>query len=263
MKKTLMVAFCLTVLFAASALTAVVEGLSSTYIFNNYQATVTPTLDGAWTSPGEWTDVGIPPFQPTAFNWREKWTYPGDINEQVLIEVFSNTNDTGDVITYCLDTGANGGATPQTDDVKIEITGNTASGVKVYKGTGSGWTQISVPSADLVVKIGSGTSPLSSTEHIIIEMMINRSNANFDTSAGSYAPGIRVSSYDASNSAAGTVAWPPSTTDTAPAGWGTETGTMDTIPESLTLLTIIALTSVAVVGSVFLLKKRTIALKPL
>jgi len=67
---------------------------------------------------------------------REKWAYPGSttIILHVLIEFFTDsTNSPGDYYQFCIDNNANGGAAPQTDDIRIDWVGHSQSGLKVYR----------------------------------------------------------------------------------------------------------------------------------
>ena len=235
---------------------------SAGYGFTNYQAITVPTTDGTH-STGEWlSDSEVPPQLPTSFAFREKWSYPeSQIYLHVLIEFFTdNTNDTGDYYQVCYDCSADGGNAPKTDDVKIVWTGHNSAGYKVYKGTGTGWAAYSGAGAtlgtDVVIAESLSTSPLSSTTHWVVEMKIFRSGI-FDVSGAGYAPLVSVGVYDASQAASGVQAWPLNSVD-KPDNWAVETGSMSNIPESLTVLAVIALSSVAVVAGAVLLKKHPI-----
>lgn len=229
------------------------------YGLTNYQATE-PTTNGTNTT-GEWNDADIPTNLPTNFVFREKWTWPSSqIYEHILIEFFTdNTNDTGDYYQICWDNNANGGSKPQTDDVRIEWKGHSSTGFKVYQGNGAGWTQYTGAGATLgtevVIAESLSSSPLNSTPHWVVEMKVYRSGI-FDVSGSTYAPGINVAVYDASNSAAGIQSWPPGSVD-IPSDWGLETGSTEA-PESLTIVIVITLSSVAIIASVVFLRKQPI-----
>jgi hypothetical protein len=198
------------------------------------------------------------PNLPASFVFREKWTWPTpSIIEHFLIEFFTdNTNDTNDYVQLCFDNTANGGGAPQTDDVMINYTGNRRSGLTLYKGTGSGWAPTSYAyGSDVLVAETIGSSPLNSSPHLIIEIMMDRSaGALFDVAGAGYAPWIRVAVFDAS-STAGVQAWPP-TSANVPNDWGLETGTTSNIPENLPITAVILLSSVAVAVSIYFLRKR-------
>ncbi len=258
MKKIAMIALStalLCILLSASFVNATKAGYSLT----NYQAITTPTTDGTHAT-GEWTtDSDVPTNLPTNFIFREKWSYPSSqIYEHVLIEFFTdNTNDAGDYYQICWDNSANGGSAPQTDDVKIEWKGHSSTGFKVYQGNGAVWTQYTGTGAalgtDIVIGESLSASPLNSTAHWVIEIKVFRSGI-FDVSGSSYAPGLNVAVYDASNSAAGIQSWPLDAVD-KPSDWGLETGTMDNIPETLTIFAVIILSSIAVFAGFILLRK--------
>jgi len=244
-------------LFSLS-LPTLVSALAEGYTSTDYLAITTPTDDGKWTAADEWVDAAPPDNLGTAFVWREKWTYPDDIYQHFLIEFFTDsTNDTEDYYQICYDTSVDGGTAPQTDDVKVEWKGHSASGLKVYKGTGSGWTQYTELAAGAVVGADTlTTSPLNSNQHWVFELTILKTGI-FDISGSGYTPGIQVAVYDASNSAAGVQAWPASSTN-APDSWGQELGTMDNIPESLTIVAVVVLSSFAVIAGAYFLRKRSI-----
>ncbi|MCW4004520.1 MAG: hypothetical protein NWE95_11480 [Candidatus Bathyarchaeota archaeon] len=256
MKKVVLGTLLIVALFSLS-LPAIVSAIATGYGCTNYSAIVTPTIDGKWTASNEWTDAGVPTNPPTNFAWREKWTWPGDINQHILIEFFTDsTNNTEDYYQICYDRNADGGAAPQADDIKIEWKGHSSSGLKVYKGNGTGWTQFTgLPAGTVVGADTLTTSPLNSNQHWVFEITINKSNENFDISGSGYSPGIQVGVYDASNSGAGVQVWPLNSNNN-PANWGLETGTTETIPESPSILAVIALSTIAIIGSVFLLRKR-------
>jgi hypothetical protein len=220
----------------------------------------TPTIDGNWTTTNEWVDAAPPTNLGTDFVWREKWTYPeGAIYQHFLIEFFTdNTNDAGDYYEVIYDTNGDGGTAPQTDDMKVEWKGHSASGLKVYKGNGTGWAQYTELAAGAIVGADKLTaSPLNSNPHWVFELTILKAGV-FDISGSGYQPGIRVAVYDASNSAAGVKAWPAASTN-APSTWGQELGTLDNIPESVTVVAVVFLSSVAVIAGAYFLRKRTYA----
>lgn len=261
MKKAVLIALAIALLCTLS-LASFTNATMAGYDFTNYQAITTPTTDGTHTA-GEWIDdSAVPPNLPTAFVFREKWSYPSSqIYEHVLIEFFTdNTNDPNDYYQVCWDNSANGGSAPQSDDVKIEWKGHNVAGFKVYQGNGAGWTQYTGTGAalgtEIVIAESQSASPLNSTTHWVIEMKVYRSGI-FDVSGAGYAPGMSVAVYDASNSAAGVQAWPPNSVD-KPSDWALETGSMENIPESLTIIAVVFLSSVAIVTSVVFLRKHPI-----
>lgn len=229
------------------------------YVNTNYAAIDTPVEDGAWTTETEWNDAMTPPNLPATFHWRQKWTYPSNILEHFLIEVFDDTtNDAGDYVQICIDPLADGGSAPQSDDIRVDWVGHDVSGLTIYQGDGSGWVVFDdyTWNTDIFVAESLSASPLNSTPHWIVEIRMDRSKAEFDVSGSGYQPLIRVAAYDESNSGAGVQAWPPTSQD-VPSDWGQEIGTTENIPEPMTILTIVLLSSAAVVvGSNFLRKRR-------
>ncbi|NLF87490.1 hypothetical protein GX563_01555 [Candidatus Bathyarchaeota archaeon] len=263
MKRTYLVTLSIALLCILSS-TAFASAASAEYGFTNYQAITVPTTDGTHTT-GEWlADSDVPPNLLTTFAFREKWSYPeSKIYLHVLIEFFTdNTNDAGDYYQVCYDCSADGGTAPKSDDVKIEWKGHSTAGYKIYTGTGTGWAAYTgagaVLGTDVVIAESLSTSPLSSTTHWVVEMKIYRSGI-FDVSGAGYAPLVSLAVYDASNSAAGIQAWPSNSVD-KPDNWAVETGTMDNIPESLTVLSVIALSTFAIVTGTVLLRKHPSAI---
>jgi hypothetical protein len=199
----------------------------------------------------------VPTNTPAPFTWREKWTYPeSTIFMHLLIEFFTdNTNSTGDYYQFCVDNNANGGAAPQTDDIRIDWEGHSQSGLKVYRGTGTGWAEFTSYTwgTELEIVETLGTSPLNSEEHWIMELTMFRSKTEFSVSGSNYVPWIRIAVYDAENETQGVQAWPPTGRD-VPNDWGQETGLMEQIPETFSVVAVVLLSSFAVAG-VYLLRK--------
>jgi len=258
MKQSVLVALSIIVLCGLILPTAIVNAYYSGYETTNFQAIETPVEDGTWTADNEWVDAMTPPNLPANFHWRQKWTYPSNIIEHFLIEIFDdNTNNAGDYFQLCVDCNGNGGTAPQSDDIRIDWVGHNVDGLTVYQGNGSGWVEFTNFTWDVDIYIAESvsSSPLNSNPHWIIELRMDRSKPEFDVSGSGYAPWIRLAVYDESNSAAGEQAWPPTSRD-VPNDWGLETGTTEPIPESLTFVTLAVLSSVAIVVSGYFLRKR-------
>lgn len=258
MKKSVLVAFSILVLCASSLPIALVNAYYQDYSTINYLALEPPVEDGEWTTDDEWEDSMVPPNLPASFHWREQWSWPGNIYEHFLIEFFTDdTDDAGDYFQLCVDPLADGGSAPQTDDYRVDWVGHNQSGLTVYRGDGSGWvifTDYTWPDhIEIVDSISS--SPLDSNPHWIIELRMDRSKAEFDVVGSGYAPWIRLAVYDESNSSAGVQAWPPTSRD-VPDDWGLEIGTTESIPESLTIITMVLLSSLAIGISSYLLRKK-------
>mgnify|MGYP000097261338 CR=1 FL=1 len=246
-------------LFGLVLCTSIASAADADYSNTNYNTETAPTIDGKYTTPNEWDGSGIPPKLPSGLFWKEMWTYPGDILQHFIIEVlYDNTNDTADYIQICYDCNADGGTAPKSDDVKIEYTGHRLQGLKIYVGNGAGWTEFTnyTYGSDIKIAESLASSPQNSNAHWIIEITINKSNPRFDISGSGYQPGLRVAAYDASNASAGVIEWPPNSGD-SPAKWGIEVGTMNTIPEPLTVAAFVLLTTVAVVVGSYFLRTRS------
>jgi hypothetical protein len=261
MKRSVLVAFGIIFLCGLLLQAALVNAYQAGYEETNYLAIEAPVEDGKWTTSTEWTDAMTPPNLPTTFLFREKWTYPSDILEHFLIEFFTdNTNDTGDYFQLCIDCLANGGSAPQTDDIRVDYVGHSLSGLKLYRGNGTGWAPFTsyTYGTDILIAETKTGSQLNGSAHWIIELMMDRSKSEFDVSGAGYAPWIRLAVYDASNPTAGVQAWPPTSRD-VPNDWGLETGIYGNIPEfpgSLAIAPVVLLSSVAVAVGFYLLRKR-------
>lgn len=241
------------------SLPTLVSALADGYESTNYTAIVPATIDGKWTTPDEWTDAAEPTNLATNFVWRQDWSQPEGIMQHFLIEFFTDdTEDEEDYYQICYDCSADGGTAPQADDFRIEWKGHASSGLTVYQGTGSGWTEFTGYTAgvDIVGADSLTTSQLNGEEHWVFEISIAKATGFIDISGSGYQPGIRVAVYDASNDEAGVQAWPPQSTFNAPSGWGLEIGSTSTIPESLAIVAVVVLSSFAVIVGAYFLRKR-------
>ena len=256
MKKSFVIVLGMVIL-GSLLICPIVYAINSAYAYTDYEATNTHVEDGKWTTPTEWNDAMTISPLVSGFSWRGTWTYPSDIIQHFIIEDFyDTTNKTGDVVNVCYDTTASGGSAPSSADIKVELVGDSTSGLSVYKGNGTGWAKISFTPADVSVGVSFSSSPLYSTPHLIVEFAIDKSTIA-DVSGSGYAPGVYLSAYDASNTTAGVLSWPPAPAASAnvPNSWGQETGTTSTIPESLTIGAIALLSFVAVAVSFYFLPK--------
>jgi len=223
----------------------------------NYSVTVyggaDSTIDGKWTTNPEWDDAATAQISSDAI-FRIKYFFSTDagggflVYDEFLVEFFSDkTNDTGDYIQISYDCNADGGAAPQTDDIRIDYVGHNGT-IVTYKGTGSGWAPaplVDYTAAELVsISKLNGTNP-----HWTLELKIEKTQNG---------PGInnaiRVAVYDASNPSAGVKAWPPASSLTVVNGYGADPAdTANAIPEGIGLGTIMILSSTAVIiGAVYI-----------
>ena len=168
-----------------------------------------------------------------------------------LIEFADNTNDAGDRWQICFEGGSAGAAAPSADCNKFEIEGHTT--LKTYVGTGTAWAVMTNPTVTWANTLA--TSPHDPATHWIFELTFDK--AQFGWGASPPPQGIRIAMYDASNPAQGWVAWPPTSTDTNPAGWGSIADyEMGAAPEGLTVGLMLAVSSVAVVVSLRYFRKQ-------
>jgi len=253
MKRALFVAVCVLALCSSCLLigTGIVMAAKAGYSHTVYPLQTAVTWDGNWTSTGEWTD-GFPTSITANSVFRTKWELISDpfrVNQYILVEILNDTtNDAGDYWQICMDCDMSGGTAPGSGDLRIDIVGH--NNVTWYQGTGTGWTPMATPSADQFKWSNSiSASPHSSTPHWILELMIDKA----------LGPGAqywaRVAAYDASNSAAGVHAWPPSSPD-VPDDYGDFPYVSDPIPESMSLGVVVLLSSVAVLVGSFCYRKR-------
>ncbi|TRO51886.1 hypothetical protein E2P61_05005 [Candidatus Bathyarchaeota archaeon] len=214
----------------------------------SYATQVVPTVDGAWTSPDEWTDGDITILSEDV-EFRSTWEFADAVMTRFLVEFFSdNTTDVGDYWQMCIDGDQSGGTAPQTGDFRIDIVGHET--LTVYEGDGEGWTEITPDPADIQWNNSISDSPTNSTPHWILELMISKN-------AGVVQMGIlwnfRLAVYDES-STAGVLAWPPTAQD-VPDGYGVENYSSEAIPEGFGIAVIVLLSSAAVVVGFYLRKR--------
>ncbi len=268
MNKKGLVTFGITILVLAMFSTVFVMNIKTVkaakegYEVTNYVATTDVTVDGKWTTDDEWTDADEKQLDGSLnaiFRLKYVSNYPTSVNEYYIIEFFDDTtNDTTDYVQICYEApeglgGAPiGGTTPQTDCKRWEYEGNVASGFSYYVGDGAAWVESDAYNwnTDIIVVTTFGTSPLSSTPHLIAEVMIEHMAYSIGTPQW-----IRIAAYDAAHSADGVQSWPESSVN-APSDWGLSTAAQTTIPEGLTMAVMVFLSSVSViVGSRYLQKR--------
>lgn len=222
------------------------------YTRTSYMAVVAPTIDGMWTSEDEWTDTEATMIGEDV-SFRSTWAFGDDVVTQWIIEFLSDTtDDPEDLWQFCIDGEQSGGASPQASDYKFEITGHTT--LEWYTGGVGDWTgPISLDASEIEWAATLSASPTDSTPHWILEFQISK---NTGTVQMGELWNLWVGVYDASNSAAGVLAWPPTSPD-VPDQWGIEGYTMDPIPEGLTFGVMAALSSISmVVGYKYFVKRK-------
>jgi hypothetical protein len=209
------------------------------------------TLDGNWAT-GEWEDSWIEWLNYSANGERFCYKASSAIGyaPEFLIDSADTTDDAGDIWQICFDGGADGTTVPEASDNKIEITGHTT--LNVYVGDGAGWVEMSNASVTWADSLTIHDVPLD-FEHWCAEIIVDKASLN---AWGANAPpiGLRVAMYDATN--ATWLAWPPASDPDVPDSWGQITGGNATIPESLSFIGVVLLSSVAVAVAFYSIRKR-------
>jgi len=261
MKKIFSIAFCVLLLCSMLLMVNVGSVLATEagYSISEAYGGSGVTLDGKWggTAGSEWvsTTSWLEKKFPTAANARFAYQMAmtdAGYGMSWLFEFHDTTNDAGDIWRLCIDGAGDGGAAPNTNDHKIEITGHTT--LKVYQGNGTGWA----PQTTTAVTWNNSltTSPFDATNHWVVEIQVDKGVISGGGWGANPPPhGLFVAMYDASNPSQGWVQWPPTSPDN-PQRWGTIADYMSEIPEGLSFAVVVALSSVAiVVGTIYLRKK--------
>jgi len=211
-----------------------------------------PTIDGMWTSETEWTDGEITVIgEDVAF--RSTWDMGDFVMTRWVVEFFSDTTDDAeDYWQFCVDGLLDGGSAPQVGDYKFEITGHTD--LVWYEGDGTSWTEVTLDETEIEWANSLSESPTNSTAHWILEFQIPK---NGGTVALDIVWTSRVAVYDASNAGAGVLAWPLDSDADVPDGWGLENYSMDAIPEGFSFGVLVLLSSVAVIATALVFRKRS------
>lgn len=281
MKKIRIVIFCVLALFMlAFAGNATAYNAAYTHT-NYYSGDVKPTVDGQYAQGAEWLSSGTQTFGTNGI-FRDEWCIPegfgGPVFACLLIETADNTNDAGDYWVVCFDstsagadTPPNGGATPQTDDYKLVVTGHGATAtVQWYKGSGTGWTAIGSPSAANFAQAQSlSSSPKIDNPHYILEMIIEKTNIELGTVIMGYNWAQYVAYFDAHAGGYGLQSWPPASatppgSPNVPDSWGYipyafEANPTPDVPENIGIVVALVVSSVAIVGAVLLGKRQRTA----
>ena len=243
MKRARFVAFLIAGIFFLAICAGTVSAPLAGYSITVYKASTTPTIDGKWTTETEWDDAATGIISDDAI-FRIKWNQADQVYDNFIVEFFSdNTNDAEDYVRICYDVSANGGIVVGTDDVRVDYVGHGASAqVNTYVGGGIGWGSGLL--TGITVEDSLDVSKLHGSPHWITEFKIAKDENGIDVNNA-----IRVSVYDASNSSAGEIAWPPTGLE-QPVDWGDAPQSSSEIPEGIGLFTLVIIMSVAVlVGS--------------
>jgi len=273
MKKTGIVIFCMLLLFVL-AFAGNVSAYNAAYTHTLYQSAAVPVIDGTYIVDADWIASGREDFGDGAA-FHDQWVMSPNIY-CLIVEVTDNTDDAGDKLTICFDgtsagttTEPDGGPNPTEYDKKLEVTGHGGSAtIQWFIGDGSGWVAATASGSLIELAQSLTTTPTIEPEHYVYEMNID---FHGDTSLGSplvgYAWAQFVSYYDEDTGE--TQQWPPA--DATPAGspdvpdsWGYITYSEDanpetTIPEVTGFVVMVAVSSVAVVGTLILRKPNKIS----
>jgi hypothetical protein len=246
MKKTIPIALSMLLICGILVLNAgIVQAGNAAFTIQEAYGGGEVTVDGVW---------GAEEY-PAEYAWIEnldggnKYVYRMETDFTIfsmtwlLDFVQDTTDDSGDIWQICV--GANTeGTTPQTDKNKIEITGHTT--LKVYKGTGTGWEEMTGATVTWKDSMATG--------HWVLELQADKATLG-DWGQNAPPEAMRVAMYDADTET--WVQWPPASTADNPDTWGViGDGYGESIPESISF-GIVALLSTAVVAGAFVLSKRT------
>jgi hypothetical protein len=208
------------------------------------------TLDGNWAT-GEWEDSWIEWLNYSANGERFCYKASSAIGyaPEFLIDSADTTDDAGDIWQICI--GVPDGAAPESGRNKIEIVGHET--LTVYEGNGTGWVEIDSSSVTWADNMTISDVPLD-YEHWCVEVIIDKTSIG--SAAWNAAPpiGLRVAMYDASNQT--WLSWPPASDPDVPDSWGLITGGNATIPDSLSFIGVVLLSSVAVAVGFYSVRKR-------
>jgi hypothetical protein len=219
--------------------------------------TATVTVDGNWVT-GEWEDSWIE-YMDNSTN-DERFCYKADSDKgyapEFLIDSADTTDDAGDIWQICFDGGAastpDGGPVPLESDNKIEITGHTT--LKVYVGNGTGWEEMDDSAVTWADSLTTHDVPFD-YEHWCVEIIVDKATLNSIWGPNAPPIGLRVAMYDETEDT--WVSWPPASDPDVPDGWGRvgeDYGS--SIPESLSFVVIVLLSTVAVAVMFYLVRKR-------
>jgi len=245
---------------------------NAAYTHTIYQSDAPPTIDGTYSLNADWI-ASLQQTFGTNGVWRDEWVLSPNV-ACLLIETADATNDAGDYWVVCYDSTAeggatepDGGATPQTNDYKLVVTGHAPTAtVQWYKGTGTGWTPAS-PSGSLLTQAQSlSATPIIGTPHYVLEIQIDKADTSLGTVPMGYNWAQYVAYYDAHAGGYGLQSWPPTSatppgSPDVPNSWGYIPYAMGAnpgpdIPEGIGFVATLSLSSVAIAGGVLLRKRQ-------
>ena len=221
MKKASIVILCVLSLFML-ILAGSVTAYDASYTLTDYNCLAAPTIDGQYATGEEWGASLATNFGTNGI-FRNEWMFTTLAYEHQLIETSDATDDTGDYWEICFDGSADGGAAPQADDFKVVIAGHGATAtVTWYKGSGTGWTAITAPSAAVFTQAQTlSSSPRISAAHYVLELALEKTSTELGgTQILGQQYALRFAYNDAHTGGNGLQAWPPTSNPDVPNGWG-------------------------------------------
>ena len=254
MKKVVSVVFCTLVLSSLLLLANMGTTLATEPGYGDIieaYTTTAITLDGNWGAT-EWSDAWI----ESRLNRTARWAYKMNMaGENYLmswaIDFHDTTNDANDRWLLCIDGSGDGGTAPNSNDHKIEIAGHST--LNVYQGTGTGWAAQTTTA--VTWRNSSTTSPYDPVNHWVLEVQVNK-GALGAWGANPPPHGLYIAMYDASNQSQGWISYPPNTPSDNPSRWGLIFTYQESVPEGLSLVVLVLLSSVAVLVGSFFVRKR-------
>lgn len=254
MKKAISILMLCSLMLITTAGTAIAG--NPDYSILEYGSVNVATVDGAWTTPDEWTDTPVSDMTGNAtgqFGYNiQDFT---NLGLEWIVEFFTdNTTDEGDYWQISTDDQNTGGSAPDSGDFMVEIVGHTT--MTLYQGTGSGWAEVTPDAGEITWSNTIDASPWNATPHWILEIVNSGKTTGTFQIANQPPTGLRVAAYDANTSTI--AAWAPGSTADDPDTWGLISGySQEPIPEGLTFGVMATLSSISLLVGTHYLRKRS------
>ena len=231
---------------------AIVQAAEPGYVVEEAYETTPVTLDGAW-EPDEWDAGWLEWMDPEVSYTRFVFKADSSIGyaPNILIDSIDTTDDAGDIWQICIGVPV-GGDAPQAGHNKVEIVGHET--LTVYEGDGTEWTEIDDSAVTWADSLATDNPAPFDYEHWCVEVIIDKTSIGSASWNGAPPFDFRVAMYDETEDT--WKAWPPQSDPDVPEGWGRVEGGSASIPESLSLVTVALLSSVAVAVVFYSKRKR-------
>lgn len=257
MKRVLTIAFSTLMLCSLLlAATGIANAGNPDYDVIEHGSVTVATVDGTWTDADEWTDTPSDLFMTGTADGRFGYNIQDftNLGLEWIVEIFTDdTDDAGDYWEICTDNGESGGTAPDSGDFKVVIMGHTT--LTLYQGDGSGWTEVTPEAGEITWENTIAASPWNSTPHWILEIVDSSKTAGTWQIATQPPTGMRIAAYDANNQTL--AAWAPGDYADVPDEWGRIADySQEPVPEGFSIAIVVLLSSVAVVASVYFMRKR-------